>query len=60
MNQDQPAGMSTLSFKDGSKFTVPFTSIRVQPSHVWVFIDGQRHVFNRILLNTLPEEFKGA
>ena len=57
---EQPAGMSTIEFKDGSTITVPFSSIKVQPSHVWIFIDGNRHVFNRRLLNTLPEEFQGA
>ena len=60
MTDNNTAGMSTISFKDGSSITVPFSSIKVQPSHVWIFIDGNRHVFNRRLLTTLPEEFQGA
>jgi len=50
------AGFSTIKFKDGSSLTVPFSSIKVMPSHVWVFIDGNRIVFNRRILDTLPEE----
>jgi len=60
MTDNNTAGMSTISFKDGSSITVPFSSIKVQPSHVWIFIDGNRHVFNRRLLTTLPAEFQGA
>ena len=57
---EQLAGMTTINFKDGSSLTVPFSSIRVMPSHVWVFIDGNRHVFNRSILDVLPPELQGS
>lgn len=58
MNQDQPAGMSTISFKDGTTITAPFPSFKVRASHILLFIDGNQYTFNRRLLNALPEELE--
>ena len=52
----EQAGFSTIKFKDGSSLTVPFSSIRVMPAYVHVFIDGNKYTFNRRILDVLPEE----
>ncbi len=59
MTNKNTAGMSTISFKDGSSITFPFSSITVRPSHLCVMVDGNLITFNRRLLNTLPDEFQG-
>lgn len=50
------AGMTTIPFKDGSTFTVPYSSVHVSAGYVHVLIDGNRHTFNRRILDVLPPE----
>lgn len=52
------AGFTTIKFKDGSSFTVPYSSVHVSAGYVHVLIDGNKYTFNRRVLDVLPPELE--